>query len=291
MSMSSLKHPAAAVTSALACMPLAAHADWTLLNLPRGVTPFSRAVYDLHMLILWICVIIGVVVFGAILYSVLKFRKSQGAVAAKWHESTAVEVAWTVIPFVILIAMAVPATKALILMEDVADSDVTIKVTGYQWKWHYDYVNEGFGFFSTIDQASNVARQRNSGIDPASVENYLLAVDNEVVVPVGKKVRFLTTAADVIHSWWVPDLGWKRDAIPGFINESWARVDEPGIYRGQCAELCGKDHGYMPVVLRAVSDEEYQAWVAQMQAAQAPAAPAAGIAAEPAGAALAAGSE
>src|SRR5690606_15706002 len=167
--------------------------------------------------------------------------------------------------------MAVPATKALIMMEDVADSDLTIKVTGYQWKWHYDYLDEGFGFFSTIDAKSNAARQLGSGINPRSVENYLLAVDNEVVVPVGKKIRFLTTAADVIHAWWVPDLGWKRDAIPGFINESWARIDEPGIYRGQCAELCGKDHGFMPIVVRAVPEDEYQTWVAQMKAARAPA--------------------
>ncbi len=272
----SLKHHAAPVLAALAWLPMLAHADWSALNLPRGVTPYSREVYDLHMLILWICVGIGVVVFGAILYSILKFRKSQGAVAAKWHESTAVEVAWTAIPFIILIAMAVPATKALILMEDISASDLTIKVTGYQWKWHYDYVNEGVGFYSTLGQKSNTARQLGAGIDPASVENYLLEVDNEIVVPVGKKIRFLTTAADVIHSWWVPALGWKRDAIPGFINESWALIDEPGVYRGQCAELCGKDHGFMPVVVRAVPEADYQAWIEKMKAAQTAAAPAAG---------------
>ena len=274
----SLKHLAAAVMVPLAWTPLLARAEWSALNLPRGVTPYSREVYDLHMLILWICVAIGAVVFGAILYSVVRFRKSQGAIAAKWHESTTVEVAWTAIPFVILIAMAVPATKALILMEDVQASDLTIKVTGYQWKWRYDYVNEGVGFYSTLGEKSNAARQLRAGVDPASVDHYLLEVDQEIVVPVGKKIRFLTTAADVIHAWWVPALGWKRDAIPGFINESWARIDEPGTYRGQCAELCGKDHGFMPIVVRAVPEAEYQAWLGQMKAAQAAAAPVASAA-------------
>ena len=251
---------------ALASAPGVALAEWGL-NLPRGVTPFSQRAYDLHMLILWICVAIGVVVFGAIFYSIFKFRKSQGAVAAQWHESTVVEVVWTVIPLLILVAMAVPATKALILMEDVANADMTIKVTGYQWKWHYDYLDEDIDFYSTLTQESNAARALGSDIDPATVENYLLDVDNYVVVPVNKKIRFLTTAGDVIHAWWVPDLGWKRDAIPGFINESWATIEKPGIYRGQCAELCGKDHGFMPVVVEAVSEEDYAAWVQKMKAA------------------------
>lgn len=273
MKISNLKRGGAraTATAALALLPLLTHADWGALNLPRGVTPYSHAIYDLHMLILWICVAIGIVVFGAMFYSIFKFRKSQGAVAAVWHESTLVEVAWTTVPFVILVAMAVPATKALIMMEDVADSDLTIKVTGYQWKWHYDYVNEGIGLFSTLAHTSNVARQLKSGVDPHSVEHYLLEVDNELVVPVNKKIRFLTTAADVIHAWWVPDLGWKRDAVPGYINESWATIETPGVYRGQCAELCGKDHGFMPIVVRAVPEAEYQAWVEKMKAAQAPA--------------------
>jgi len=249
---------------ALASIPGLALADWGL-NLPRGVTPFSREIYDLHMLILWICVVIGIGVFGVIFYSIFKFRKSQGAVAAQWHESTTVEVVWTVLPLIVLIAMAVPATKALIMMEDVSNADMTIKVTGYQWKWHYEYVDDGVSFYSTLAQDSNVARALGSDIDPATVDNYLLDVDNRVVVPVNKKIRFLTTAGDVIHAWWVVDLGWKRDAIPGFINESWATIEEVGVYRGQCAELCGKDHGFMPIVVEAVSEADYAAWVSSMK--------------------------
>ena len=250
----------AVAAAAATLLPLTASAEWAL-NMRKGVTPFSNEIYGLHMLVLWICVGIGVIVFGAIIYSVMNFRKSQGAVAEQWHESTKVEVVWTVIPFAILVLMAIPATKALIMMEDTAGSEMTIKVTGYQWKWGYEYVDEGITLYSTIDADSNAARQRDSGIDPATVDNYLLEVDNYLVVPTDTKIRFLTTAADVIHAWWVPDLGWKRDAIPGFINESWATIEEPGVYRGQCAELCGKDHGFMPVVIRAVPKEEYLAWV------------------------------
>ncbi|CAN0100746.1 unnamed protein product, partial [Phaeothamnion confervicola] len=230
----------------------------------------------------YICVGIGVVVFGAILYSVFAFRKSAGAKAAQWHESTKVEILWTIIPFMILIGMAVPATHALIMMENVSNADMTIKVTGYQWKWHYQYLDEGINFFSTIADDSNMARQLKSGIDPKTVPNYLLEVDNHLVVPVDKKIRFLTTAGDVIHAWWVPALGWKRDAIPGFINESWAEIKTPGTYRGQCAELCGKDHGFMPIVVDALSAEDYAAWVTKMKAATqhaaADAAPAATVA-------------
>lgn len=262
--------------AALLLVPFLAHAAWDQLNLPKGVTPYSETVYSLHMMILWICVITGILVFGAIFYSILKFRKSKGAVAAQWHESTLVEFLWTAVPAIILVVMAVPATKALIMMEDVSNSAMTIKVTGYQWRWRYDYVNEGIGFYSALAKPSDTARQMNSGIDPHSVENYLLEVDKELVVPVGQKIRFLTTAADVIHAWWVPDLGWKRDAIPGYINESWALIKEPGVYRGQCAELCGKDHGFMPVVVRALPEAEYKAWVEKMKAEQAPATAAAG---------------
>ncbi|MGH8596191.1 MAG: cytochrome c oxidase subunit II [Gammaproteobacteria bacterium] len=261
----------AVFSAAMALSPNYAVAAWTELNLPRGVTPYSHTVYDLHMLIMWICVAIGIVVFGAIFYSIFKFRKSNGAVAAQWHESTTVEILWTIVPAIILVVMAVPATRALIMMEDTSKSALTIKVTGYQWKWHYEYVNEGVGVFSTLAHTSNVARQMNSGIDPASVKNYLLEVDNEIVVPVNQKIRFLTTAADVIHAWWVPALGWKRDAVPGYINESWATIQEEGTYRGQCAELCGKDHGFMPIVIRAVADPEYRAWIEKLKAAQTPA--------------------
>ena len=244
------------------------------LNLTKGVTPISAEVYDLHMLIFWICVAIAVVVFSILIWAIVFFRKSRGAVAdTTLTHSTRLEIIWTIIPIIILIGMAVPATRVLIAMEDTSEPDMTIKVTGYQWKWRYDYLDEGIGFFSSLDEASNKARQRNSGIDPRSVENYLLEVDEPVVVPINKKIRFLTTANDVLHSWWVPDLGWKRDAIPGYINSSWALVTKPGVYRGQCAELCGKDHGFMPVVLHAVSEEEYRAWVdekkEQMEAADA----------------------
>ncbi len=245
----------------LALPGLGLAAEHSKYNLTPGVTPFSREIYDLHMLVLYVCVAIGVVVFGAMAYAMVAFRKSKGARAATWHESTKVEILWTIIPFVILVAVAVPATRALIMMEDVSSPDMTIKVTGYQWKWHYQYVDTGVAFFSSLSQDSNVARQLKSGVDPASVDNYLLSVDKHLILPVHRKIRFLTTAGDVIHAWWVPALGWKRDAVPGYINESWAFIEEPGVYRGQCAELCGKDHGFMPIVVEAVSEADYDAWV------------------------------
>jgi len=251
---------------ALAATPAIAAAEWGL-NLTEGVTPFSREIYGLHMIILTICVVIGLVVFGLMGYSILVFRKSKGARAATWHESTKVEVLWTVVPFVILIGLAVPATRALIMMEDVSSPDMTIKVTGYQWKWHYQYIDDGIAFFSTLSEDSNRARQLKSGVDPNTVDNYLLSVDNHLVVPINRKIRFLTTAGDVIHAWWVPALGWKRDAIPGYINESWALIEQPGVYRGQCAELCGKDHGFMPIVVEALSEADYAAWVEKKKAA------------------------
>ena len=226
------------------------------LNMPRGVTSISQQVYDLHMLIFWICVVIGVVVFGVMFWSIYHHRKSLGAVPAQFHESTLVEVVWTVIPMLILIGMAVPATKTLVSMYDTRDAELTVKVTGYQWRWQYDYINEDVGFLSVLSTPS--AQIRNVA---AKSEHYLLEVDNPLVVPVGKKVRILTTAADVIHSWWVPELGWKKDAIPGFINESWTLIEKPGIYRGQCAELCGKDHGFMPIVVRAVPRAEFEGWL------------------------------
>jgi len=196
-------------------------------------------------------------------------RKSRGAVAAQFHESMTAELVWTIIPFVILVVMAIPATKVLIDMHDSSEADMTVKVTGYQWKWRYEYMDEDVSFFSSLDAASNAARQVGSGIDPATVENYLLNVDHPLVIPAGKKVRFLLTAADVIHSWWVPDFGWKKDAIPGFINEAWVIVDEPGVYRGQCAELCGRDHGFMPIVVEVKSEADYAAWLAAQKGAAA----------------------
>lgn len=246
-----------------------AHADFAL-NMTPGVSSVSREVYGLHMLLLWICTAIGVLVFSAIIYSVIKFRRSKGAVAAQFHHNTTVEIVWTVIPMLILISIAVPATKVLVVMEDTSNSDLSIKVTGYQWRWGYEYLDEGISFISSLDRQSDLARQRNPVIKPREVENYLLEVDNPVVVPVGKKIRFLLTSNDVIHSWWVPALGWKRDAIPGYINELWTRIEGPGIYRGQCAELCGRDHAFMPIVVKAVPEDEYRAWVEEQKARMAP---------------------
>lgn len=242
------------------------------LNMTEGVTPISREVHDLHMLVLWIVTIVGIAVFGVIIYSLINHRKSKGAVAAQFHESTTIEVIWTVIPLVVLVLIAIPATKTLLEIEDTSDSDVTIKVTGWQWKWQYEYLEDGISFFSNLDAKSTEARARNSGIDVKTVDHYLRNVDNPMVVPVGKKIRILTTSNDVIHSWWVPAVGMKRDAIPGYINETWARIEEPGVYRGQCAELCGKDHGYMPIVVKAVTETEYKNWVKEQKLAMAEAA-------------------
>ena len=205
---------------------------------------------------------IGVLVYGLLIYSLVNHRKSKGVVPAQFHENTKLEILWTVIPFLILLGMAVPATKVMIKAYDASGADMTIKVTGYQWKWRYEYLDEGVNFFSTLDPKSNQARQLNSGINPASVDNYLLEVDHPLVIPVGKKIRFLFTGADVIHSWWVPDLGWKKDTIPGFITDAWAKVEKPGIYRGQCTELCGRDHGFMPIVVIAKPESEYKEWLA-----------------------------
>lgn len=237
-----------------------AHAEYKL-NLMQGVTKISNDVYDLHMLILWICVFIGIAVFGAMFYSIFHHRKSKGHQAAQFHENTTIEIIWTIIPTLILVGMAIPATKTLLDLDDVQDSDMSIKVTGWQWKWEYEYLDNGIHFFSSLDEASNKARQVGSGIDPRTVPHYLLNVDKPLVIPTNKKIRFLFTAADVNHSWWVPDLGWKKDAIPGFINEAWTYVEKPGTYRGQCTELCGKDHGFMPVVVVAMDQPEYDAWV------------------------------
>ncbi len=246
-----------------------AQAQWAY-NMPRGVTPISADVYSLHMTVFWICVGIGVVVFGVLIYSLIYHRKSRGVEAAQFHEHTVVEIVWAIIPFLILIVMAIPATKILMKMNDDSESQLTIKITGYQWKWKYEYLDQGISFFSNLstpqDQLSNKA---------AKGEWYLLEVDKPLVVPVHKKIRFLFTANDVIHSWWVPSLGIKRDALPGFINEAWAVVEKVGTYRGQCAELCGTNHAFMPIVVEAVTENDFNAWVTQQtgQQAQAAAAP------------------
>jgi len=236
------------------------------LNMTQGVTEISREVYGLHMKIFWWCVAIAVVVFGAIFWSILFHRKSRGYKAATFHHSTIVEVVWTVIPFIILIAMAIPAAKTLIAMESTESADITVKITGYQWKWRYEYLDgdaAGVSFFSSLSTPLEQINDENPGAEAARLqnENYLLEVDNALVLPTGKKVRFLLTAADVIHAWWIPDFAVKKDAIPGFINEMWTVIDEPGVYRGQCAELCGKDHGFMPIVVIAKDEADYAKWV------------------------------
>ncbi len=237
-----------------------AYADYTL-NLMKGVTKPSVEIYDLHMWVLWVCVFIGIAVFGTMFYSIYYHRKSMGHEAAQFHGSTKVEIIWSIIPFVILVVMAVPATKLVLELDDVQDSELTIKITGWQWKWQYEYIDEEPSFFSNLDAASNEARQVGSGIDPRTIPNYLLEVDKPLVVPVDTKIRFLFTAGDVIHSWWVPDLGWKKDAIPGFINDAWTIIEKPGVYRGQCTELCGQDHAFMPIVLVALEKDEYADWL------------------------------
>ena len=238
--------------------------DWEV-NLPVGVTDISILTYDLHMFVIWICVAIGIVVFGAMIVAMIKFRKSQGAEPATWSHSTAAEIIWTVVPILIIIGMTIPAARALIQIEDTRGTEMTIKITGYQWKWHYEYMGEDVSFFSSLAQSSNEARQLRSGIEPSSVENYLLEVDHPLFVPVDTKIRYLITANDVLHSWWVPAFAVKKDAIPGFINEGWFKVNETGTYRGQCAELCGKDHGFMPIVVEVLSKENYAVWLASQQ--------------------------
>jgi cytochrome c oxidase subunit 2 len=273
-----------------AALAPAAHAEWGL-NMTRGVTDISRRVYDLHMIMLWICVVIGIVVFGVMIYSIIAFRKSKGAVPdTSMVHNTKVEIVWTTIPVLILIASAVPAARTLLETENATNTELTILATGYQWRWGYEYVDSGVSFFSTLDRASNEARQLQSGIDPNSVPDYLLNVDHPLVVPAGVKVRMLLTAQDVIHAWWVPAVAVTKDAIPGFTNEAWFKIDadKVGIYRGQCAELCGRDHGFMPIVLDVRSKEDFAKWLAEQKAAAAAetataAAPAAAPAAPTAG--------
>ncbi len=238
-----------------------ASADLTL-NMPKGVTELSAETYGIHMMALWWCVGIGVVVFGAMIWSLIMHRKSRGAKSASFSHSTSAEVIWTVIPCFILLFMAVPAAETMIKMEDSRNPDLSIVVTGYQWRWHYKYQDQDIEFFSSLALPSLQARRKNSGIDPYEVENYLREVDNPMVVPVGAKVRILLTSNDVLHAWWVPELAIKKDAIPGIINETWFKAEVAGTYRGQCAELCGKDHGYMPVVVEVLEADAYASWVA-----------------------------
>lgn len=242
-------------------------ADYAL-NLQRPVTYVAQRILNLHNLIFIICVVIFVVVFAFMFYSMIVHRKSRGYKPATFHDNVKLEMVWTVIPFLILVGMAIPSTATLIEMSDTSKSEMTVKITGYQWKWRYDYMDQDLGYFSTLA----TPREQIEGSAPKG-EHYLLEVDNPLVLPVGKKVRFLMTANDVIHSWWVPAFGIKTDSIPGFINESWATIDEAGTYRGVCAELCGKDHGFMPIVVNAVPPEEFDKWVvAQKQKASADAA-------------------
>ena len=261
----------AAAISLFALLASAAHAGWDGLNMTEGVSILSKEIYGLHMTIFYYCVAIGVVVFGVMIYSLIKFRKSQGAQAdTTLVHSTKVEIIWTVIPILILVAMAIPTARSLIKIEDMGNVALNIKVTGYQWKWEYEYLNENVRFFSTLKRDSNHARQLGSGIDPATVPNYLLDVDNALVIPAGTKIRFLLTAQDVIHAWWVPAFGMKKDAIPGYVNEIWVQVDadKVGTYRGQCAELCGQDHGFMPIVVEVKSPADYDKWLREKQAEQ-----------------------
>jgi len=268
------------------------------LNMTTGVTDTSAEVYQLHMITLWICVVIGVIVFGAMAVAMFKFRKSKGAKPATWSHNTTAEVIWTVIPVLILVAVAWPATKTMFRMEDSTDSEMTVKITGYQWMWRYEIVNYkgqpgGVNFVSRLERNSDATRQLGSGKRPQAVTDadgrniYLLDVDKPLVLPTDTKIRFLITADDVIHSWWVPVFGWKQDAIPGFINENWTRINEPGVYRGQCAELCGKDHGFMPIVVKAVPASEFESWLAAEQAIRSEATQVAQIDSAPAAAAAA----
>jgi cytochrome c oxidase subunit 2 len=234
------------------------------LNLTEGATAVSKEVYDLHMLVLYICTAIGVVVFGAMFWSIAFHRKSKGAKPADFHESTKVEILWTTIPIVILIGMAVPATHTLIAMEDNTNSDVTIQITGSQWKWHYKYFDQEIEYYSVLSTPREQYQNQQETTAEKGI-NYLLEVDKPLVIPANKKVRFLITSDDVIHSWWVPAFAVKQDANPGFINEAWTNVDEPGIYRGQCAELCGKDHGFMPIVVEVKSVADYETWLGEQK--------------------------
>jgi cytochrome c oxidase subunit 2 len=244
------------------------------MNMTKGVSEWSP--YAMHMVALWVCVVIGVIVFGAMFIAMFRFRKSRGAVAEKWAHSTKLEIVWTVVPVIILIFLANLATGGLTSFADTTGADMTIKITGYQWKWRYDYVDykgkgvDKVGFVSKLEESSDRTRQLKSNLDPEKIQvdgynTYLLDVDKPLVVPVGVKIRFIIVGGDVIHSWWVPALGWKMDAIPGIANAAWTKIKEPGVYRGQCAELCGQDHGFMPIVVKAVPKAEFEQWLATQE--------------------------
>ncbi len=262
----------AGLALAAMALPMAAWAQsadparWQL-NMGKGVTHTARMAWDAHMVVLVVCTVIGVLVFGAMTYAIFKFRKSKGVVPAQFSHNTKAEVIWTVIPIIILVVMAWPATAKLIAMYDTRDSEMTVKITGYQWMWKYEYLGEGVEFTSRLDRKSDEVRQSGAVPTMASDPHYLLDVDNPLVLPVDTKVRFVITSDDVIHAWWVPALGWKQDAVPGFVNERWTNIETEGVYRGQCAELCGKDHGFMPIVVKAVSKEEFKAWLASRKPA------------------------
>jgi cytochrome c oxidase subunit 2 len=274
--------------AALAMAAGAAHAvavPWQL-NMTPGVTQTSHEVYEIHMWAFYVCCVIGVIVFGAMIWAMVYHRKSRGAVAATWSHNTKAEIVWTIAPIVILIALAAPATRVMINMAHTQDSQMTVKITGYQWKWGYDYINVGdkpyhVHFISRLDPKSDKTRELKSGLDPWAVKDdkgeqtYLLDVDHPLVLPTDTKVRFVVTGDDVIHAWWVPQLGWKQDAIPGIINDDWTEIHDPGTYRGQCAELCGQDHGFMPIVVKAVPKAEFQKWLDEQETAATQPAPAA----------------
>ena len=254
---SRLKHGAGIAALTAPGAALAAR-EW---NLQPPVTPIAQQQYDLHLFIFWICVVIFIAVFGVMFYSIFKHRKSVGHAPEQFHENTLVEIVWTVVPFLILLFMAFPATKTILAMKDTSAPDMTVKVTGYQWKWGYDYIQDGFGFYSNLK--TPLAQIENR--EPKG-ENYLLEVDNPLVVPVDTKVRLLITADDVIHAWWVPAFGVKQDAIPGFVRDTWFKAEKPGVYRGQCAELCGKEHGFMPIVVEVKTKADYATWLAAQKA-------------------------
>ena len=256
---------------------LALSQPWQL-NMAPGVTETSRTVYNIHMIGLIVCCVIGLLVFGAMFVAMFKFRKSKGVKPATWSHNTVAEIIWTVVPIFTLVILAWPATNVMVKMAYTEDSQMTVKITGYQWKWGYDYMNWGdkpyhVHFISKLDAVSDRTRQLKSGLDPYAVkqgdeQTYLLDVDHPLVVPTDTKIRFVVTGDDVIHAWWVPQLGWKQDAIPGIINSSWTEIPTPGVYRGQCAELCGKDHGFMPIVVKAVQKSEFESWLANEQSAE-----------------------
>ncbi len=249
--------------AALLFAPMAMSADFWQMNMYRGVTPISHDIYQLHVIAMIVCAGIGIVVFGVMIYALMYHRKSRGHAAAEFHENFTLEIFWTIVPFIILIGLAIPATKVLIRMDNSADSELTIKVVGYQWKWQYQYIDQDIHFYSNLSTPYAAIQNQQ----PKS-EWYLLEVDRPLVVPIHKKIRFLVTSNDVIHSWWVPELGVKRDAIPGFMHEAWAKIEKPGVYRGQCTELCGIYHGFMPIVVKAVPQNEFDLWVKEQQAQQ-----------------------